>query len=208
MASLRKRGRVWYYRVVDADGVQREHKGCPDRRETEAMAHASEAEASKVRSGFVDLKTLGYRDHEARPLADHLDDWHRDMQAKGKTPKHADQYRDRAARLVAIARGVRPSDLDTGRKAADLDRSARKLADALRSGRLSDLTSERIQSALAALRDAGKSLQTLNHYRAALRAFVRWAGDRGRLRDNPMRGVSGFNAEERRPPRPSVSHGR
>src|SRR4051812_30660909 len=49
MASLRKRGRVWFYRYVDADGVQREHKGCPDRRETEAMAAAVEAEASKVK---------------------------------------------------------------------------------------------------------------------------------------------------------------
>lgn len=150
----------------------------------------------QVRSGFVDSKTLAYRDQEARPLADHLDDWHRDMQAKRKTPKHADQYRDRAGKLAAVARGVRPADLEAGRKAEDRERSARKLADTLRSARLSDLTAERIQSALATLRDAGKSLQTLNHYRAALRAFVRWAGDRGRLRDNPMRGVSRFNAEE------------
>ena len=70
------------------------------------------------------------------------------------------------------------------------------LAEALTAARLSDLTPERIQSSLAALRDAGKSNQTVNHYRAALRAFVRWLADKGRLRGNPMRGVKGFNAEE------------
>ena len=34
MASLRKRGRVWYYRYTDADGIRRERKGFTDRRET------------------------------------------------------------------------------------------------------------------------------------------------------------------------------
>jgi hypothetical protein len=34
MASLRKRGKVWYYRFVDEAGVKREERGCPagDRR--------------------------------------------------------------------------------------------------------------------------------------------------------------------------------
>jgi hypothetical protein len=48
-------------------------KGCPDRRETEAMAAAAEAEAANVRHGYVDPKARAYRDHEARALADHLD---------------------------------------------------------------------------------------------------------------------------------------
>ena len=81
MASLRKRGRVWYYRFVDADGVRHERKGCPDRRETEAMAAAVEAEASKIKAGLIDPKALGYRSHEARPLAEHLADWRRDILA-------------------------------------------------------------------------------------------------------------------------------
>ena len=196
MASLRKRGRVWYYRYVDADGVQHERKGCPDRRETEAMAAASDAEASKVKSGLTDSKALGFRAHEARPLAEHLTDWRRDMQARGKTPKHADQFYDRAGKLAAMVRGVRLSALEPSRKTEDLQRAARTLADTLTTARLSDLAPDRIQSALAALRDAGKANQTVNHYRAALRAFARWAWDKGRLNDNPMRGVKGFNPEE------------
>ena len=196
MASLRKRGRFWYYRYVDSDGVQHERKGCPDRRETEAMSAAAESESAKIKAGLIDPKALGYRSHEVRPLAEHLADWHRDMVARGKTTRHADQYRERAGKLVAMIRGVRIGELEPSRKADDLQRAARTLADALGSARLSDLVSERIQSALAALRDAGKANQTANHYRAALRAFVQWLWDRSRLRDNPMRGVSGFNAEE------------
>jgi len=40
MASLRKRGRVWYFRYSDADGVKHEVNGCPDRRVTEELARA------------------------------------------------------------------------------------------------------------------------------------------------------------------------
>ncbi|MDB5349209.1 MAG: xerC 3 [Planctomycetota bacterium] len=196
MASFRKRGRIWYYRYVDADGAQHECKGCPDRRETEAMAAGLELESSKVRAGVINPKDIKYRNHELRSLADHLADWRRDMAARGKTPKHADQFHDRAGKLAALVRGSRLADLEPGRKSAALERAAVALAATLSSARLSDLGPERIQAALARLRDAGKALQTINHYRAALRAFVRWAGDNGRLRDNPMRGVKGFNPEE------------
>jgi integrase len=118
------------------------------------------------------------------------------MVDRGKTPRHADQYRDRASRLAALARGVRLADLKPGRKAEARERSARILADAMESARLSDLIPERVQSALNQLRDAGYSNQTANFYRAALRAFVRWCDETGRTRDNPLRGVKGFNVEE------------
>src|SRR5512135_1876393 len=43
MASFRKVGRNWFFRFIDADGVQRERRGCPDRRATEEMARAAES---------------------------------------------------------------------------------------------------------------------------------------------------------------------
>ena len=66
MASLRKRGRVWYYRFVDADGVKHERRG-PDRRVTEELARTAESEAARIKAGVFDAKELAIRDHAARP---------------------------------------------------------------------------------------------------------------------------------------------
>ena len=64
--------------------------------------------------------------------------------------------------------------------------------------RLSDIATERVQAALATFRDSGRSAQTCNHYRAAVRAFVRWAKRTGRLRDYPFEGLTGYNVKEDR----------
>ena len=48
MASLRKHGKVWYYRYTDAEGAKRERKGCSDRRVTEELARAAETEAARI----------------------------------------------------------------------------------------------------------------------------------------------------------------
>jgi hypothetical protein len=75
MAQILKRGRSWYYRFTDANGRRVMRKGCPGRRETEAMATMAEAEASKVRAGLIDPKAAAFATHEARPLAEHVADF-------------------------------------------------------------------------------------------------------------------------------------
>src|SRR4051812_11815631 len=107
MASIRKIGRNWFYRYVDADGIQRERKGCPDRRETEAMAAHAETEASKIRSGMIDPRESVCRKHEARPLAEHVGAWHVFLIGKGSTQQHADLSRNRVQRLIDLARAKR-----------------------------------------------------------------------------------------------------
>ena len=62
MGSVRKRGRTWYFRFVDADGVKRERKGCSDRRATEELARAAESEAAKIRAGLIDPRDLARRE--------------------------------------------------------------------------------------------------------------------------------------------------
>ncbi len=64
--------------------------------------------------------------------------------------------------------------------------------------RLSDVATERVQAALATLRDSGRSAQTCNHYRAGIRAFARWTRRTGRLREYPLEGLTGFNVKEDR----------
>ncbi len=200
MASLRKRGRVWYYRVVDADGVQREHKGCPDRRETEAMARHAETGAAHARAGLTDPKAEAFRRHEARPIADHLDKFEASTLAKGTTLKHTRLFSDRARRVVALAAGGRLDAIDPPQRSTKAQRArmAEALTDLLAGARLSILTPSGVQGALSTLKAGGRSLATCNHHRAAIRAFARWARDDGRMRDDPTSGVTGYNAKEDR----------
>src|SRR5262245_30650587 len=103
MASLRKKGRVWYYRYTDADGVKRERRGCPDRRATESMAAHAEAEAARIRWGLADPKAEAYRRHEARPLAGHLADWKADLTARGNVTRYVHITHAHAARIINLA---------------------------------------------------------------------------------------------------------
>ncbi len=156
MASFRKIGRNWFYRFVDGDGKQRERKGCPDRRETEGLASAAEAEAAKIRAGFIDSRDLSRRKHEARPIAEHLADWHADILARGGTAKHADLSRNRALKVLGLAK-VRA---------------------------VPDLSPSRVQSALAGLRDGGLSIESVNHHVRAVKGFGRWLWRDGRAREH------------------------
>ena len=207
MASFRKHGKVWYYRFVNADGKKLERKGCTDRRATEDMARAAESEAAKIRSGLINPKELAYRDHQARPLKEHISAWESNLLAQGFTPKHAEHTSNRVRRLVAVMLGSADA-LKDHRRLAPNERGdvARRISDAIAPARLSDLTGQRVQDAIARLRDAKWSLQTCNHYRASVKAFSKWCHDDHRMQDDPLRGVKGYNAkEDRRHDRRTIS---
>ncbi len=167
MASLRKEGKNWYYRFVDENGKQRERKGCPDKKATEAMASAAETEATNIRQGFVDPKAIKYRDHEAKPLASHLTDWHAFLIGKESTPKHANLSRNRVGRVLDLGKAKR----------------------------LSDLTPSRMQAALKAVRDDGVSLRSLHHYTRVLKGFSRWLWRDGRVREDNLAHLTSPNPD-------------
>jgi integrase len=172
MASVFKpKGSKRYVIYYYQDGKRRKKATrTTDKRVAEQIAAKIEADVLRRKEGLLDPKAEAYRDHEAHPLTEHFAAWRATLSARGNTAKHGDLYHERASRLADLA----------GAK------------------RLSDLTSDRVQGALAALRSEGHSLGTLNHYRGAIRSFSRWAWKAGRLRDDPLRDVSGFNAQEDR----------
>ena len=199
MASFRKRGKVWYFRFVDADGTPKTRKGCTDRRATEELARDAESLAAKIRAGLMDTKDIARRDHQARPLPEHLDAWRETLLHEGNTPKHADQTADRVRRLIAVMFGANPDDIDGKTMSRAKQEEARGIIGRLvAKARLSDLGAERVQAALATIRDSGRSAQTCNHYRAGIRAFARWAWKTGRLKENPLIGLAGYNVKEDR----------
>jgi integrase len=162
VSSLRKRGRVWYYRFVDADGVQHERKGCTDRRESEAMAAALEAEAARVRCGLSDPKAERLAASERKPVASHLAEFTAALSAKAGDPKHVRQTRVYAGRVISLA-GINT---------------------------VSALTPSGVMLALAALRSEGLSARTLNAHLTAVKQFARWLQRDGRSLDNPLAGLA------------------
>ena len=107
---------------------------------------------------------------------------------------------ERATRIVALVTGAEIRSIIPPRSIRDAERGpfmarVRKL---IGSARLADLTADRVQDALADLRDSGLALATLNHYRTAIRAFSKWCHRSGRMIDDPLIGVAGFNAKEDR----------
>ena len=167
MASFRKRGGIWYFRLVDEAGRQVERKGCSDKRATETMAAAAEAEAAKIRQGFITKAEAGAKTAAAKPIQEHLDAFHADQLARGLTLKHADLVRARNVRLLDDA-GV---------------------------DRLPDLTGDRINIALGKMRDAGLSAQSLTHHVRSIKSWVAWLVRGNRLTANPLVAVKTFNAK-------------
>jgi hypothetical protein len=56
------------------------------------------------------------RRNEARSVAELLEDWRKAMLATGNSEKHADQFRDRASKLIAMVAGVSFAELDSVRR--------------------------------------------------------------------------------------------
>ena len=100
-----------------------------------------------------------------KALGEHLADWECGMMAKGMTRKHAMTMHNHALRIFTAC-------------------NAKFLAD-IRPGD--------VQSAIAAQKTSGLSLQTCNHLTKAVKAFTRWACRDGRLQTDPLAHLTKFN---------------
>jgi integrase len=210
MASIFKlspRAKKYTILYFDENGKRRKKTGATDKQVTDRIARDIENRVALRREGVVDPKAEAYRDHEARPLSGHLDAYAALLADKGRTKAHIVLTISRARRVVALFRGARLADIEPANSAADeLARAAARLAEWTALARLSDLTAERVQAALATLREGGRSLATCNHHATAICGFAKWCYTTHRLRENPLRGVERFNAkEDRRHDRRTIS---
>lgn len=169
MASIRRRGKAWYYRFIDADGHLVERKGCTDKRATEEMARKAEALAAKVKTGVVNPKELGYRNHDAVPLLDHVAAFEKSLTDKGGTKKHAAASANRVRRVLTLAWAKR----------------------------ISEISLSRTMEALASLREGVSPLgqETINHYIRAVKSFSRWLWKDGRAREHVLAHVATASSE-------------
>lgn len=167
MAEIRKRGKNWFYRYIDHDGRRVERKGCPDRRVTEQMAAAAEAESARIRAGLSDPKAGRIAAAGRRPIGDHLAEFIGTMEAAGRNPQHINQTRTYINRILALAGAER----------------------------IDDLTGSAVMQAVGSLRGDGFSVRSLNAHLTAVKTFSRWLWRDGRARENALAHLGLFNAE-------------
>ncbi len=167
MASLRKHGKVWYYRFVDADGVKRERKGCPDRRVTEEMARKAETEVAKIRDGLSDPKAERMAREGRRPIREHAAEFIAFMESKENDPKHVRSTRTYIERVITLA---------------SIER-------------IGDLSPSAVMRAIGSLKADGLSARALNAYLTAIKSFSRWLKRDGRTADYALETLSKFNEQ-------------
>ena len=155
MASLRKRGKVWHFRYVDADGIKRERRGCSDKRATEELARAAEMEAARIRAGLSDPKAERIAREARRPIGEHIEEFVASMEVARRNEQHISQTRLYITCLCELARVER----------------------------LADLTPSGMAAALAMLREQGFATRTIQAYATAVKAFSKWAWRDGRTVD-------------------------
>lgn len=168
MASFRKRGGTWYYRIYNENNEQVERKGFRDKRETERAASVEEERVREIKLGLSTRPDQERQREACRSLTQLIEEWREFATASGASPKHIEQTALRITRLC---------DLSGAANAKDLDPS-------------------RVQLALGKARTAfrnktGQPLgpATLNHHLTALRIFCNWLVDSRRLSEDPTRGV-------------------
>jgi integrase len=184
---------------VDENGKRRRKNGSADKGVAKRLAAEVEKREFEARNGLRDPEAEGYAAHRSRPIEEHLLAWEGAMRAAGLSDKHLDQFGTRARWVIALTLGAPLVEIDTPRTAlhADLPGFAARLASWVKRATLADLAVERVQRALAVLRGEGERAPgTCNHFRAAIRSFSKWCFDTHRLREDPLRGLKGYNAKE------------
>lgn len=161
MASIYKRGgrkgsraAPWIVSYSDEYGRRHEKRAGPDKSVAEQIARELESKVALRKAGVVDERTERWAENERAPLAEHVDDFAAALRARGNTEKHCHTTEAHCRRIVKLAKA----------------------------GKLSDLIPSRVQRALAALRQEGRSLGTCNHALRAIKSFSRWLAADGRTR--------------------------
>ena len=126
MASVFKpKGKEKYVILyTDESGRRRKKTGATDKAVTRRSPGSWRTAAALRREGLDPPGRRACAAHEARPLSAHLDDFERDLSAKGATDKHAKLFTDRARRVAALVAGAKLEAIDPPRRAARAERGA------------------------------------------------------------------------------------
>jgi site-specific recombinase XerC len=149
---------VWYVRVRDECGRQREVKARPDKSVANQMAIKLESRRCQMKAGVLDPRETDAMDAERIGITQHVADYIQNLEAKGVCAQHV----------------------------RNLEKRLGWFLEETKIGRLSQLRPSLAVSALKTLRDGGASDQTVKHYATAWRSFARWAWKDRRTRTDML----------------------
>ncbi len=158
----------WITSWYDHAGKRRERSSrTTDKAAAERILAKHVADAALRREGVIDPKADQYARADRRMLSDHLIDFRADLIAKGNTHKHSNETYTLALRVAEL--GVIE--------------------------RIGGLTPSRVQAAVKAIRDTGRSLRTCNKALRAIKSFSRWLVRDHRFPSDALAYMKSYNAD-------------
>jgi hypothetical protein len=95
MASLCKKGRMWYVRLRDETGRERSIKAGPDKSVANQMKRDLESKVQRIKAGVLDPREADALDAERVPIAQHVSEYIGNLEAKGASALHVENVRKR-----------------------------------------------------------------------------------------------------------------
>jgi len=184
MASIYKRAgrKAWRISYFDHNGKRRDISSkTTDYAAAVVIGKKLETDSALRENGIGSDRTDRYAAEATRPIAEHLTEFHDALKVKG-TAKHAGGVKGKVSRII----------------------------DAIGAESIIDLTPAVIQTVIGELHSGEKnrSLQTCHHYLRAIKQFSRWLHRDGRIPENTLAHLTGFNAAtDRRYERRALTEG-
>jgi integrase len=164
---VKSKSKKWWGRFNDETGVERRVPLAVDKAAAQSMLNELVRKTERRAAGLIDR----FDEHRQRPVAEHIRDFRKHLQAR--------QVGESQVKLVVYR--------------------AERILESCRVRQVSDLSASRVQKYLAELRAGGLSIQTSNHYLRAIKQFSRWLVRDRRAGEDPLAFISMLNvATDRR----------
>jgi len=166
-ADRNRRDARWMIAWTDETGRRRTRKAYTDKVLSEKLARRLEDDARARREGTIDAGAERMAQHATRPIAEHVAEYRRYLEAKANSPEHVDLTVARLDLAIANCKWEMIADID----ASSLD------------GHVERLHGQK------------RSRATINHHLRSVKSFSRWLFTNHRLPRDPLVGVRLLNAK-------------
>ena len=179
-----KQSQKYYTRLTDADGIKRTIPLFRDKTASQQKAAQLQKEIELAKAGVVDR----YKEHRKRPLAEHLEDFHQALLAKGDTAEYAKTVLTRVKRVFDECKFTFWNEL----QASKIQHKISGLRKYVKIVEKKVINGEKVKT--PKLKDLGEiSAQTYNFYLKSVKQFCKWMVQDGRASESPVEHLQTIN---------------